>query len=81
MDFQQTKNQQLSDSNKKLTNDIQSLQMQHQIIQNNLQQMNQQLEENLLNERNLKRVAEEECQLKNKVTVDILFSKCFNSNL
>lgn len=67
MEFEQNKNTRLNEANKELKNYIQSLQMQHQIIQNGLQQTNQQLEENLLNERNLKRVVDEECQSKNRV--------------
>ncbi|CAH0546651.1 unnamed protein product [Brassicogethes aeneus] len=64
--FQQDKNAELVERNKKLTHDIQSLQMQHQIIQNGLHQSNLTLEENLLNEKKYRKSAEDDCALKLK---------------
>ncbi|KAJ8955333.1 hypothetical protein NQ318_003427 [Aromia moschata] len=62
----QEKSNELTQRNIQLTKDIQSLQMQHQIIQNGLQQSNQNLERSLANEKKYRSIAEEDCSQKNK---------------
>lgn len=48
--------------------EIQSLQMQHQVIQSGLQATNESLEHSLAKERKIRAVAEEDCQHKNNVS-------------
>ncbi|XP_049820330.1 golgin-84 isoform X2 [Aethina tumida] len=64
--FQQEKNNELLEKNQRLTSDIQSLQMQHQVILNGLQQSNQALEDSLLNEKKFRKSAEEDCIIKTR---------------
>ncbi|XP_066158897.1 golgin-84 isoform X2 [Euwallacea fornicatus] len=78
LEFQQLKVLELTDKNSKLLSDFQSLQMQHQVIQQRLNQSNQSLEQNLLNEKRLRIIAEDDCsqklkevQLKNQETMNL----------
>ncbi|KAJ8936442.1 hypothetical protein NQ314_012304 [Rhamnusium bicolor] len=66
LEFHQEKNNELTQKNILLIKDIQSLQMQHQIIQNGLQQSNQNLEQSLANEKKFRITADEDCLQKNK---------------
>ncbi|KAJ8985857.1 hypothetical protein NQ317_006229 [Molorchus minor] len=66
LEFCREKNNELTQRNNQLLKDIQSLQMQHQIIQNGLQQSNQNLETHLANEKKFRMIAEEDCSQKNK---------------
>lgn len=68
MEFHQAKNDELAQKNNQLTKDMQSLQMQHRIIQNGLHQSLQNLEQNILNEKKFRTIAEEDCSQKTKVT-------------
>ncbi|XP_057672886.1 golgin-84 isoform X2 [Diorhabda carinulata] len=61
LEFQQNKSEELSQRNSQLLKEIQSLQMQHQIIQNGLQSTNQSLEQTLANEKKIRAIAEEDC--------------------
>lgn len=69
LEFQEVKNEELSRKNSQLTKEVQSLQMQHQVIQNGLQMTNQSLEQSLANERKFRIIAEEDCLQKNKVMI------------
>ncbi|XP_066258854.1 golgin subfamily A member 5 isoform X2 [Euwallacea similis] len=66
LELQQLKVMELTDKNSKLLSDLQSLQMQHQVIQQGLTQSNQSLEQNLLNEKRLRIIAEDDCSQKLK---------------
>lgn len=66
LEFQQEKVKELTEKNAKLLSDMQSLQMQHQVIQQGLSQLNQSLEQNLLNEKRYRSIAEEDCVQKTK---------------
>ncbi|CAG9855088.1 unnamed protein product [Phyllotreta striolata] len=66
LEFHQTKTEELSQKNAQLLKEVQSLQMQHQVIQNGLQATNQSLEQTLNNERKIRAIAEEDYQLKSK---------------
>ncbi|KAJ8923600.1 hypothetical protein NQ315_010179 [Exocentrus adspersus] len=66
LEFHQAKNEELTQKNNQLVKDLQSLQMQHRIIQNGLHQSLQNLEQNILNEKTFRANAEEECSLKTK---------------
>ncbi|KAG5872813.1 hypothetical protein JTB14_015342 [Gonioctena quinquepunctata] len=66
LEFHQTKTNELAQKNIQLKKEIQSLQMQHQVIQNGLQSTNQSLEQSLLSERKFRVIAEEECSQKNE---------------
>ncbi|CAG9762338.1 unnamed protein product [Ceutorhynchus assimilis] len=66
LEFQQAKVSELSQKNSKLITDMQSLQMQHQVIQQGLLQSNQTLEQNLLIEKKHRSAAEEDCAQKLK---------------
>ncbi|ERL86152.1 golgin-84 isoform X1 [Dendroctonus ponderosae] len=66
LEFQQGKVSELNQKNIKLLNDLQSLQMQHQVIQQGLNKSNQLLEQNLLGEKKLRSIAEEDCSQKIK---------------
>lgn len=65
----------LTEKNMTLINELRSLQVQHQVIQNGLSQSNQSLEQSLLNEKKYRSIAEEDCAQKAKVVV--LFAKSY----
>lgn len=60
-------NENLIQRNTQLIREIQTLQMQHQVIQNDLQLTIQSLEQSLSKEREFKTIAEEDCLQKNNV--------------
>lgn len=68
METQQTKTEELTQKSNQLLKELQSLQMQHHSIQNDLQLTIQSLEKNLAKERKIKTIAEEECLQKNNVS-------------
>lgn len=65
LEFHQAKSDELTQKNSLLLKEIQSLQMQHQVIQSGLQATNESLEHSLAKERKIRAVAEEDCQHKN----------------
>lgn len=67
MENQQSKNEELVQKNAQLNKEIQSLQIQHQVIQNDLQLTIQSLEQSIAKERKFKSIAEDECSQKNNV--------------
>lgn len=77
LEFHQAKNNELTQKNNQLTKDIQSLQMQHFVIQNGLHQSLQNLEQNILNEKKFRITAEEECLQKTKVNHTLLSDRAF----
>lgn len=77
LEFQQGKVEELNQKNVKLLNDLQSLQMQHQVIQQGLNKSNQLLEQNLLGEKNLRSIAEEDCSQKIKVMYLMIHANVF----
>lgn len=72
LEFQQMKVSELTEKNSKLLSDLHSLQIQHQVIQQGLNQSNQQLEQNLAGEKRLRSIAEDDCNQKVKVRVPLL---------
>lgn len=72
LEFQQMKVSELTEKNSKLLSDLHSLQIQHQVIQQGLNQSNQQLEQNLASEKRLRSIAEDDCNQKVKVRVFLL---------
>ncbi|KAL1493465.1 hypothetical protein ABEB36_011512 [Hypothenemus hampei] len=66
LEFQQTQVKNLNGTNEKLLKELQSLQMQHQVIQQGLNQTNQALEQNILREKKLRAIAEDDCSQKIK---------------
>ncbi|XP_050519102.1 golgin-84 [Diabrotica virgifera virgifera] len=65
LEFHQNKSDELTQKNAHLLKEIQSLQMQHQVIQSGLQSTNQSLEQTLANEKKIRAIAEEDCLQKN----------------
>ncbi|CAH1153574.1 unnamed protein product [Phaedon cochleariae] len=66
LEFHQTKCEEQAQKNMQLLKEFQSLQMQHQVIQNGLQTTIQTLEYSLVNENKFRTIAEEDCLQKNK---------------
>ncbi|KAF7287021.1 hypothetical protein GWI33_002857 [Rhynchophorus ferrugineus] len=66
LEFLQNNVKELNDKNSKLLNDMQCLQMQHQVIQNGLSLSNQSLEQSLMLEKRNRTIAEEDCVQKSK---------------
>ncbi|XP_063928347.1 golgin-84 isoform X2 [Zophobas morio] len=64
VEFQQNRNVELSEKNKKLTQEISLLQQQIVLTQNSSQQSTQILHENLMTEKKVRVMAEEDCRLK-----------------
>lgn len=72
LEFQQMKVSELTEKNSKLLSDLHSLQLQHQVIQQGLNQSNQQLEQSLASEKRLRSIAEDDCNQKVKVRIALL---------
>lgn len=67
LENQQSKAEELVQKNFQLVKEIQTLQIQHQTVQNDLQLTIQSLEQSLAKERKFKNIAEDECLQKNNV--------------
>ncbi|XP_008193631.1 golgin-84 isoform X2 [Tribolium castaneum] len=66
IEFQQSRNVELSEKVKKLTHEISHLQQQMVLSQNSSQQSTQLLQENLTREQKIRLMAEDECRVKNQ---------------